>query len=97
MTPETLELLRACALQAPADELAQRFRAVSLEDLLPAARAHGMLSGLAVALRDVPDVPEQLRGELEGWYHRGLAGHMRAVGDTVAACTALDAAGVPMI
>ena len=71
MTRETLELLRACALQAPADELAERFRAVSLEDLLPAARAHGMLSGLAVALRDVPDVPEQLRGELEGWYHRG--------------------------
>ena len=97
MTRETLELLRACALQAPADELAERFRAVSLEDLLPAARSHGMLSGLAVALRDVPDVPEQLRGELEGWYHRGLAGHMRAVGDTVAACTALDAAGVPTI
>ena len=72
MTRETLELLRACALQAPADELAERFRAVSLEDLLPAARAHGMLSGLAVALRDVPDVPEQRAGAKQ---FQGLPGH----------------------
>jgi hypothetical protein len=93
----SFELLRACAREQPPDRLAELLGRVDGDELLRQARGHGMLSALAVGLRDVPAVDAQLRATLEGWYHRALAGHMRALGDTAAACAALESAGVPVI
>jgi hypothetical protein len=93
----SFELLRACAQEQPAGRLAELLGGVECDELLRQARGHGMLSALAVGLRGVPGVDAALRAELEGWYHRALAGHMRALGDTAAACAALESAGVPAI
>jgi len=89
-----LELLLACARGEPAPRLDELLSQARADRIVPLARRHGMLPMAHVTLRDVPSLDARLAEQLEGWYHRSLAGHMRALADAAVATTCLEGAGI---
>jgi hypothetical protein len=53
-----------------------------------------MLPMAHVRLRGLPALDPGLAADLEAWYHRSLAGHMRAVADAAAAAACLGSAAI---
>jgi hypothetical protein len=92
-----LACLRVRDWLAPPEALHRLVAGRDLAGLAEAAEAHRAIGGVYLALSAVPDVDLQVMSALHERYHRGIAAHLRALGDLAQLAPALDAAGLPWL